>query len=270
MANHKKGTHPDPRKTVTEIQAILPDYRKHGITTQEAKFAAEYLTNGLNPREAYRNSIGRRGETDKTCEKKAKSMLQCPGVQQAIYLHGERWLAEKRKVFERDIVGMLNTRAFYDPALLINTDGSPAFKTWEELPEDLRRCIDGIETRIIKVGAPAQPAVAASPGQPAQAAKPARAPVVETKVKLANRMEAVQMLAQYIHLSNGAATNVNMAVAPETMALLASIFQAAPNGGPKLPGIPTPRERAAARRSALKMQSNLVENPRGLADGDGE
>lgn len=256
MPNHKKGHNPDPRKTVTEIKAILPDYRKRGITTLEAKFAAEYLTNGLNPREAYRNSVGRRGETDRTCDIKAKSMLQCPGVQEAIHLHGEQWLAEKRRVFERDIVGMLNIRAFYDPALLINPDGSPAFQTWEELPEELRRCIDGIETRIVR---------APTAGT---ARKPALPAVVETKVKLANRMEAVQMLAQYIHLSNGKVGEVNMSIAPETMALLAAVFQGAPNGGPKLPGRATPRERAAARRSALK--SNVVENPRGLADGADE
>ena len=266
MATGNKGKPLPSRKPLAEVQGILPQYKERGITTKEAKFAAEFLTNGLDGPKAYKDALGRANEGERACKKRAAELMKCPGVQEAIKLHGELWLRGRQESLEQDILKVLNARAFYDPALLINPDGTPRFKEWDELPEDFRRCIDGIETKIVRVGKPARPAIPAANGLPAIPAKAAEPAITEIKVKLANRMESLGMLAQYIHLAKGRVQDVNLAIAPETQALLVSIFH---GNAPGLAGQPEPRALAKARRDGLKaQQSNRVENPRGMADDE--
>lgn len=221
------------RKCTAEVEVALPGYKEQGITTKQARFAAEFLSNGLNGAEAYKAAIARPSEGLRACQTGAAAMLRLPGVQAALTLHSKLWLRERQEHLENDILKVLNARAFFDPGIIINVDGTPRFEKWEDLPEEFRRCIDGIETRTT-------------------GATRTSGPITTTIVKLANRMESLQMLSQYIHLSKGNVANVNLAITPETQALLTAVFQ---GNAPTLAGQPNPRVLANARRQGVKNTS---------------
>jgi hypothetical protein len=110
-------------------------------------FVAEYVTNGFNATEAYMRSIARKGSKREGAQSHAVGIVADSRVAEAIKIVIEAWLGEKRLKLEKKIVDQLYRRAFYDPSMFVKPNGVVNFKEWEEIPEEWRCCIDGIEKK---------------------------------------------------------------------------------------------------------------------------
>jgi hypothetical protein len=118
------------------------------LTGKEILFIAEYLTNNLQQTKAYlkvycNNDKSKYGLSGVESHK----LLKKPKIKSAIAKVLDEWLGSKKLKLEYEIINRLYKRAFYDPFLFINPDGSPTFKKKEDIPEKWRCCIEGIETK---------------------------------------------------------------------------------------------------------------------------
>lgn len=93
-----------------------------------------------------------------------------------------RWrdhiLGEDKEIIKGNVVDVLFKRATYPIDLFIDNTGRPKFKTWEEIPEEWRCVVDGIETRAY--------------GKDAKEI---------TSMSLARKTDALKLLAQFTSLT---------------------------------------------------------------------
>lgn len=192
-----------------DIKEIIPDYSRLGLTLGEARFVAEYLTNGFNATKAYMTAVNARC-TRKYAGAKGAALLQKSETKQAISRYMAAWLGEKKEKLEVGIISVLWARAFYDPANFINPDGSPRFESWDQIPKDWRTAVDGIETKFY--GKDADRSI--------------------TTMKLADRERSLEKLARYISLFAADQVDHNLNMSAETENKLIRIFrEAGPGAG---------------------------------------
>jgi hypothetical protein len=196
------------KKKAEDIREVIPNFRELGMTLQEARFAAEYLTNGLNGTQAYKSAISSTCQ-DSTAASKGTMYLKREGVRMAISQFMSAWLGERKEKLEQKIIGVLWAQAFYDPADFYKPTGEPAFVSWDEIPAELRVCVESIETKQY--------------GQQAE--------VSRTVMKLVKRDTALERLARYIALFSAEEVNHNLNLTAEAEKKLNDIFNA---GLPKL------------------------------------
>lgn len=172
--------------------SIYQKLRKAGTTPKHIKFAAEYMTNGMNAIDAYLKHVARKNISERSMAAvavEASRILRNPKIQDAIKEIFDIWLSEKKNKLEKEIIAALYARAFYDPTMFINADGSARIKDADQIPEKWRPAIDGIETRYY--------------------GKDADRKVVVWK--LANRSQALLELSKYIKLyQDSLGLNMNM------------------------------------------------------------
>lgn len=209
--------HRPTRMNAEEVRAVLPDYKDTGASIPQARFAACYVTNGFNGRKAYKDAVSHNAKNS-TADAKAHAWLRNPKVMACIQQFTETWLSDCRMKLEGEIIRTLWAQAFYDPSTFVTPSGEVAFDNWDEVPTDLRRAIEGIETKYF--------------GKDAD--------ISTTTIKMADRGRALQQLSQYISLMQGANANLNLNVTPETELLLRSLFNRAspvgknPRGNPNV------------------------------------
>jgi len=162
---------------------------------------AEYTINGFNGTEAYLMHIGKKGMTRGTAAAQMSEMLKKPKIQSALRLLIDRWLGEQKSTFEKRIIEQLNIQAFYDPSMFIDTEGSAKFKSWDDIPEQYRCCVEGIETRYY--------------GKDAEQSA--------TTIKLVNRVKAREELSKYITLFRE--ESMKLGLTDDTLGKLAHIFR---------------------------------------------
>lgn len=171
------------------------------ISPKYIMFVAEYVTNGFNATEAYMKSIARKGSKRESCSCKGVEVVKNSNVQKAIRIVIDAWLNEKKTKLDKMIIDSLYREAFYDASMFITGTGAPAFDKLEDIPEEWRRCIVGIETR--------------SYGKDANRS--------HTIVKLADRSKARIELAKYIELYKEA--SVSLSMTDETVEKLGKVFR---------------------------------------------
>ena len=192
---------------------LFPDWKKIGATLREVHFAAEYLTNGFNATKAWivcTGDVFRKIHTQ-VANNRGSDMLRNVHVQQLISDYTTAWLRGKAYELEHNVLETLEAMAFSDISMFLNPDGSPKFKSWDEIPPTLRRCIDGMERKFY--GRDANRSV--------------------LNITLAKRSDALKAIANYVALMrNGPlAQNSNATqMSPDTELLLASVL----NGGRKV------------------------------------
>lgn len=128
------------RVTVPDLDAAMPGWKEHN-SIAEARFVYNYLRS--NDAQAAINSVFK-------SERKPspQSMLMKPNIRRLIATASRNMAGAKLSELSLKLTNTLWQRAFYDPAVFCNTDGSPKFRTWEEIPESLRCVVDGIETKL--------------------------------------------------------------------------------------------------------------------------
>lgn len=175
------------------------------LKPKQILFCTNYIINDFNATKSYLDSkMGGKKCTYQAAGVQANELTKNPKIQQAIRLVVDAWLDSQKLNLDRKIIKMYTCRAFYDPSQLIDSEGCLKFKTLEEVPEDLRYCIDGIEKRFF--------------GKDAD-----RSTVT---YKLADRESAIANLAKYILLFKDAPPiDLNLKVSDETAKKIQDIFR---------------------------------------------
>lgn len=200
-------THPGDTRGGKELFDLGPlaglDLAKEGITLRAAKFAITYINNGFSAAGAYRAIFPNTKEYRAIAQ--GRTFLRTQECQKAIDLYMHGWMEDKRTELQRELVDTLWAMAFYDPGRIINPDGTPAFRSWDELPLTLRRCVEGVQLQFF--------------------GKNADRSVIS--VKLARRDKALTALAGYMSLMNTAPGKQDPAttLSPDTELLLNQVFQ---------------------------------------------
>jgi hypothetical protein len=143
-------------------------------------FLAEYASNGFNGGKAYELIAKKKDVSRGTAISTASEYLRKPNMLAGLAHIVRNQLKEKTATLERRIIDQLVIRAFYDPSELLDNKGSLKYDSLEDVPVELRQCIDGIETRAY--------------GKDANVSK--------TIYKLANRDRAREELSKYIKLAS--------------------------------------------------------------------
>lgn len=204
-----KAPHRKQRLNAEEIKAIIPNYRQAGANLAQARFAAEYLTNGFDTGAAYRDAVSGKARNPSAM---GNTWLKQPAVLECVQSFTIQVLADKRARLEHEIINTLWAQAFYDPKDLMDIEGGPGFKSWDEIPVELRRCVEGIDTKFF--------------GKDANRCT--------TTIKLVNRNTALDRLSQYIALMRGVQidNSATTGLSPETELLLHSVFNNAQSAAP--------------------------------------
>ena len=91
--------------------------------------------------QAFRHTLAKHNAGGAALQNGAARLLKDPDVQEGIRRYTTEIIAERKDILEFSILEVLWNQAFLDPGLLMNTDGSPAFRDWNELPIGLRWCV---------------------------------------------------------------------------------------------------------------------------------
>lgn len=121
-------------------------------------YAWYYVHNGGNKTDAYRRanfSIYNNGKRKLIPQQNISTSTVTTGgnrmygyryIQECIALIREEITSKIKADMPTSLLEQLRIQATYDPSMFINPDGSPAFSTWNEIPEEYRCCIEGIST----------------------------------------------------------------------------------------------------------------------------
>lgn len=202
-----------------KVCASVPEWDKAGVTNEEKQFCALYVTNGFNATAAFSaiwgsaHTVVEERLNGDFSRKRGIGMdttptlfLQRPNVQKLINLFMESWMGVKANELNFRLTETLFRMAFYDPAELMAPDGSPRFKTWDEVPPELRCCIKKIRT--VCYGSHAE------------------ARIVE--MELIDRMDALRVMTKYaVAMKEGLREGLkkaNSTMTPETELMLRSLL----------------------------------------------
>lgn len=195
-------------KKATELKQIIgkslyEELRESKASIREIRFVAEYLTNGNNGVQAILNS-GMNIKSYNAAGVMANVYLKKHKIKEIIQRFIDNWLGVKEQIFKKKILQTLYARSFYDPARIIDATGKLKWESLDHMPEELRICIEGIETKFY--------------GKDADA--------VVRITKLADRNKSIEMLMKALRIGEDNDVDVNLS--EETIESLASIFKDSP------------------------------------------
>lgn len=196
------GTHLTP----AQVRQVVPNWQEAGATLPQARFAAEYCSNGFNAVRAYRNAVNSTGSYA-TMSTMSSKMMQELSVVKCIEAFTASWIGEKRLQLHSKILQILWAQAFYDPSMFINGEGQPKFKDLDELPIDMRCVVLGIKKRYH--------------------GKDATESTIE--IELVDRKSAIRELAAYVNLMKDSKTIPTITLSADGEAMLTSVFATAMN-----------------------------------------
>lgn len=184
-------------------EALFPDWKAAGATLEEVVFAAEYLTSRFDAAAAYRATGPKTSPRNDLAH--GMAMLRRPAVQALLTDYTSSWLRGRAAQLEYELFSTLHALAFYDPGQLVNPDGTAAFRSWDELPIEIRRCVTAVDVKFY--------------------GKDANREAVT--IQLANRADALKAIANYlatIKQGMNAQMNDALRVSADTELLLGSIM----------------------------------------------
>lgn len=138
------------------------------LTDVHRAFAWYYVHGRFNKAEAWRKATRGRynphtGKIECADRKKQKGKTETPDsmldaiegnilynylyIQQAIRSISENYMSDLKLNVPQSMIEQLQIQATYDPAMFINSDGSPKFQSWDEIPFEYRCCVENIESR---------------------------------------------------------------------------------------------------------------------------
>ncbi len=116
------------------------------LTNKEKLFIAHYIEAHYNGTEAYIKA-GFTVKNRETASSQASALLRKATIVEGLHTYiasvlGPMQESLKKQLFERWFV-----QAFYSVDMFVKPDGTPAFTSWEEIPEKYRCCIENIERK---------------------------------------------------------------------------------------------------------------------------
>jgi len=186
-----------PKKAFDLIAQFLPNYKELKLTQDEAFYTIYYILNGRDGKLAYSQAYKiPLAEIAKGTEAYYNNLClnSDPRIKEAADEILNRFFLHKKDDLKIRMLEILQEQAFFDPAEIINSDGS--LKTdLENLPLQTRRIIQGIKTYKEK-----------------------------TTVELANRMEAVKILGDYAGIASPIKSELSLSISKEEEQTLAETF----------------------------------------------
>ena len=122
-------------RPIAKADDILEMWRELDLRPKELDFVFQYCTNGFDEKLA-RDKAGY-----------SKSIFTKEHVKKAIAIYMNAILAQKKPEVLDKVINVLYKRAFYDPFMFYDTDGQPKFSSLEEIDEEWRVVVDGIEQK---------------------------------------------------------------------------------------------------------------------------
>lgn len=137
-------TNNKPALTLSAAKKILPiDFQDLQLNPRELRFVAVYCSNGFRGKEACKDS-GYSGNAE-TLRSLAWAMLRRPHIAVAIRRFIDLVIQPYKDRLEYEVLARYYKRATYDIADFYFDDG--AIKPLNEIPEDMREIIDGVNIR---------------------------------------------------------------------------------------------------------------------------
>lgn len=133
---------------IVKITSYLDDIEPK-LTIKQRKFAYFYILNNMNGVEAakYAGYKVHKGKNEYMhCQVIASQNLNKLIIIEAIEKIANK-IIKNRKALEQRLFDIWFSQATYDPSIFFNPDGELKFKTWEEIPEKYRCCIEGMEIK---------------------------------------------------------------------------------------------------------------------------
>jgi hypothetical protein len=136
----------------------LKNEREVELPLKYRSYAWYYVYNGGNKNDAYRRAyhckynretcklVPNNDITGQAIAMGGNRLWKMEIIQRCIVLIREEIDKKIRAEVPQTMLQQLKIQAMYDPAMFINVDGSPAFKTWDDIPHEYRCCIEGIKT----------------------------------------------------------------------------------------------------------------------------
>jgi phage terminase small subunit len=159
--------------TTEDLSSLLTNTK---ITDNQRIFIAEYVNNGFNGTQAYlKLNLTQNYDTART---DASKLLANSNVKAAIKDYLNEIISDYKDTLEYEIIQMYKLRAFYNTEDILDKEGNLKLEKTGKLDDlgKLTKCIDGIETTYNRLGKKI------------------------TKVKLANRENALEKLSMYMKL----------------------------------------------------------------------
>jgi hypothetical protein len=173
--------------------------KKEKVKLSHIKFVVEYLNNGMNAGQAYLKHVAKKPDiTMDTAYTNGCLLLRNPKIREALRIVITDWLEEKRGKLEKELIDVLYRRAFYDISIFQNENGE--FKELEDIPNEWRCCVDGVEKKYY--------------------GKDATTSVII--LKLADRDRAIDKLDKYIQMTKE--LSVDVGLTKDTVKSLDEIF----------------------------------------------
>ena len=130
----------------TRPEDFFPGWQEAGASLPEVYFAVEYLSNGFDAGKAYLEVFPQ--ESTRRASLCGQGYLRRPTVQKILAEYTTAWLRGRVAYLEKEILDTTMARALYDPAMFLNPDGTPAFDSWDDIPECYRRCVEGVDVKF--------------------------------------------------------------------------------------------------------------------------
>lgn len=204
------------RISKAQVNQIIPYWEEYGATLPQARFAATYCSNGFDAQKAYLDAVNS-GVSKASAKAMGSRMVQEPEVLKLLERFTNDWIGHCKIELNTKILQTLRAQAFYDPAMFITADGSPAFESLEDIPVDMRCCVVAIKKRYY--------------------GKDADTSVIE--IELVDRRAALRELSAYINLmKSSAADDKTPKLSKDTESLLGAIFSKGMEAGKNLNSVP--------------------------------
>lgn len=162
-----------PSKTIKILTPYLDDIVENSVRIETHNEKARYLTlrhrsfawyfcfNNNNKTDAYRRAFfGRFNRrlnqlviqenlisNKKSVPVTARELMKRVYIQEAISRINKVIEAELKQNLPVGLLQQLIIQATYDPSMFIAVTGKPKFESWDEIPQEYRCCVEGIETR---------------------------------------------------------------------------------------------------------------------------
>jgi len=167
------------------------------MTKAQKNFANFYIEADFrNAAAAYMKAYPRASE--ETARRNASRLLTNADIQSYMSEILDEIIRREKIPLEKRILDVWMRRAFFDPAEIVDSRGALLHPLAELSDQGLSVCIEGIETRVNAQGE-------------------------TTKVKLADRDKALEMLQQYIQMIKPQAQKIEI-ISDETRAKLAALY----------------------------------------------
>jgi len=209
----KKHVEKVQKLSTAQIKKITPylDDVRPKLTPKQRNFCWYYCNNGFNGIQACEASGYKVGTKHKDAKDVIKANIfktqACQNLTKPYIIEAIKRILKNIVNINKDTVEFKLfhewlSQAFYKPSMFVNPDGSLAFKSWKEIPEEYHCCVAGIEKKYYGRNADKEVII----------------------IKLVNKKDALDKLDKYVQMTKDI-IDVDVNLKEETLDKLGEILK---------------------------------------------